>query len=326
MPVNNASIPSAFENSLTVTSNGQTVFTLTSAPSDNSTFNLFLNGQRRFRGTDYTQSGTALTWLDPAGLTLTTTDEVLATYNSFGLGVSSKLFNVTTVSTTPYNIASSDEVILVDCTIGTITLNAPVIANSRGRVIRVIKIDSTSNQWLFDPAGAETVNGRSSYEKSHQFDAYEFVGGTTEWQVSGEFEAVAQKFYAAEYDTTMGDFRVQRIGASAAFPFTFSIPSDFEEIVTLAAIVIPSAGAAGAGRDIDLTSDFGALGELFNANSQSDTTTTYDFTGLTNTLTTINLAPVFSGVAAGDYCGVTIDHNGIGGTIDYLGILLLYKR
>ena len=71
---------STIEDVLPVTSNGQTVFSLSSFPASNDGFTLNLNGVLRLRDTDYTQVGTVLTWLDPAGETLVTTDELIAGY------------------------------------------------------------------------------------------------------------------------------------------------------------------------------------------------------------------------------------------------------
>jgi hypothetical protein len=59
---------------------GQTVFTLTQTRSTDFHFILTLNGQVREETVDFTVSGTTLTWLDPAGLTLVTTDRLIARY------------------------------------------------------------------------------------------------------------------------------------------------------------------------------------------------------------------------------------------------------
>lgn len=60
---------------LTVGSNGQTAFVLAATPTAPTEAMLFLNGQVRIYTTDFTISGTALTWNDPAGVTLLTTDD-----------------------------------------------------------------------------------------------------------------------------------------------------------------------------------------------------------------------------------------------------------
>lgn len=77
-------LPNAVEDAFIPTLS-QTIFTLSSTPSGPAAFALYLNGQLRLRGTDYTQSGTTLTWLDPGGLTLLTTDELIARYNDTAL-------------------------------------------------------------------------------------------------------------------------------------------------------------------------------------------------------------------------------------------------
>lgn len=59
---------------------GQTVFTLSQTRSADFHFILTLNGQVREETTDFTVSGTTLTWLNPAGLTLKTTDRLIARY------------------------------------------------------------------------------------------------------------------------------------------------------------------------------------------------------------------------------------------------------
>jgi len=49
---------------------GQTVFTLPSVAADAATYELTVNGVEYVRGTDYTVSGTTLTWLNPFALIL----------------------------------------------------------------------------------------------------------------------------------------------------------------------------------------------------------------------------------------------------------------
>jgi len=73
----------AVKDSFTPT-NGQTVFVLSQLSIGTASFSLYLNGQLRSRGTDYTQSGTVLTWLDPDGFTLLNTDDLTAQYNKTG--------------------------------------------------------------------------------------------------------------------------------------------------------------------------------------------------------------------------------------------------
>lgn len=75
------SVSSALQQeTLAVNSNGQTAFTLSSAPGSPEHSLFFLNGQVRLYTTDFTISGTSLTWNDPGSLTLLTTDVVQIWY------------------------------------------------------------------------------------------------------------------------------------------------------------------------------------------------------------------------------------------------------
>lgn len=61
---------------------GQTVFALSAVPASQAGFDLYLNGKRAKRSVDFTQVGTVLTWLDPSGLSLITTDDLIARYEN----------------------------------------------------------------------------------------------------------------------------------------------------------------------------------------------------------------------------------------------------
>jgi hypothetical protein len=70
---------------LTVTSTGQTAFTLNNEPFSSDSIIVSVNGQIFYRDNGgilgFTVSGTNLTWSDPYGITLDTTDTVIAWYN-----------------------------------------------------------------------------------------------------------------------------------------------------------------------------------------------------------------------------------------------------
>lgn len=139
-------------------------------------------------------------------------------------------------------------------------------------------------------------------------------------------DVMAKEFFwgATDYNADMGSYRVRNIGGSGAHNFTFRFPVDFGAIVKLCLLAIPSAGAAGAARDIDLFSDYAAPGEPFNNHTQSDTTSTYDLTGTSGEIFELDIAPLFTSASAFDVAGIEVDHNAIGGAIEYLGVLLRY--
>lgn len=220
-------LPNAVED-VFVVANGQTAFVLSSTPSGDPAFALYLNGQLRLRGTDYTQSGTTLTWLDPGSVTLVTTDDLVARFNN---------------------------------------------------------------------TAAVVVGG----------------GG------------IKNVFYESNQSNTTLTYAVCNISGAANDDFTFTIPLDFTSLVSLKMIFIPTSGASGSGKDIDLTSNYATPGEPANTHSESDVGTVYDFTGLDDEMSDIiDVSVVFSSISAGDYCGLNVDHKGIGGTIGYLGVQLRY--
>jgi hypothetical protein len=73
-----------------------------------------------------------------------------------------------------------------------------------------------------------------------------------------------------------------------------------------------------------LTSEYGkAPGEVLTQHSEADLGSLYS--GVANTLLSIDLSVVFSAIAGGDLCGVLVDHQGIGTTIDYYGVRMRYR-
>lgn len=149
------------------------------------------------------------------------------------------------------------------------------------------------------------------------------VGTFTHAQIDSRL-GVKQVNFMAEANTNLGNRRVRSIGATASFNFSFDFPLDFGSIVDLVAVVIGSAGTVGVGKDIDLTSEYGKVGEARNNHAESDTTSTYTLPGL-DAVATLDLSGVFSTPEAGDSAGVNIDHNSIGGTMYYQAIRLRYN-
>lgn len=131
-------------------------------------------------------------------------------------------------------------------------------------------------------------------------------------------------FFPATYSGSRGSFAVLTIGLSGSGNLSFIIPPDFVALQKLVLVAIVTTPAAGSGKNIDLTSDYAAVGETYTNHSESDTTTTYDFSGKGNKLTEIDISGIFGSIAAGDYCGILIVHNAIGGSLHYLGISLEY--
>lgn len=121
-----------------------------------------------------------------------------------------------------------------------------------------------------------------------------------------------------------GDFGTKVIASNAVGYLSWFIPLSFVSLVSLDLIFIPTAAAAGAGKDIDLFSDYAAVGELSTTHSEADTTSVYNL-GTTSTLGSIDVSDIFSSLSANDHCGLQVKHNSIGGTNNYLGVVLRFN-
>lgn len=129
--------------------------------------------------------------------------------------------------------------------------------------------------------------------------------------------------FQVDHDANYNDYRVQNIAGAGTFRFSFCAPPDFKNLVSLELICAPDAGAAGAAKNIDLYSDYGGPGESTTQHSQANTTATYNL-GTADTWQSIDIAPLFSSLAASDRCGLLVDHKTIGGTNRYIGVKMVY--
>lgn len=130
--------------------------------------------------------------------------------------------------------------------------------------------------------------------------------------------------FLVDYDTNYLTYRVKSVGGSGTQRFTFAVPDDFVSLNYVKLIGSISAGAAGSDKNIDLSSNYGKSGENDNQHAETNTTILYDFTGLSGKIADVDVSSVFSSLSAGDICGLQIDHNAIGGTINYFSIELDY--
>lgn len=129
----------------------------------------------------------------------------------------------------------------------------------------------------------------------------------------------------AHGNDVFGAYRGLQLGASDTGEFAFMVPADLASLTSAKLIGIVQAGAALGGRDIDLLTQFAAVGELFNFNGAVDSSTVYDFSAGTNNLVEIDFTALLAGAAPGDFGGLQVIHNAIGGAVIYLGTVLTYS-
>lgn len=117
-------------------------------------------------------------------------------------------------------------------------------------------------------------------------------------------------------------YRTRSVGATSMFNFNFRIPQDFSNITSLVLIGAPDSDYGPDG-EIDLVSNYGAAGE--SVDNMIESTSLLAESGSLDVWGELDLASVFTGIAAGDYCGVEVDHvTNIGTMINYIGIRLRY--
>ena len=125
-------------------------------------------------------------------------------------------------------------------------------------------------------------------------------------------------FFAVNGNDFVGSYATVVVGSNAEIHLTFFAPLDVITLNSVKVMLIPQ--STGSTLDIDITAEFAAEGELSTANTASDLVTTYNFTA--DTVTSLDITSLFSGMTAGDYAGVLVDHNSIGQNVDYLGVLI----
>lgn len=132
-------------------------------------------------------------------------------------------------------------------------------------------------------------------------------------------------FFRAPADSSAAEFPTMGVTASGSGRMSFWATVEFVQLVSAVLVGVPSAGAAGAARDIDLYTSYGSPGERCDQHEEEDTSTTYDLTGESGNLVELDIAPLLSSLQPGDLVGLRVAHNAVGGTIDYLGVVLRYS-
>jgi hypothetical protein len=138
--------------------------------------------------------------------------------------------------------------------------------------------------------------------------------------------AVGHRFTPVAPDNNRGEFPVANVTTNGEVRFVFHIPDDFGNIIGAFVLGIPATGAPGAGKDIDIFSNYGQMGtEQYNTHASSNTVATYTV-GAVGLLWQLDISGILSSISPDDVVGIRVKHNTIGGAIDYIGVHLDYNR
>lgn len=106
------------------------------------------------------------------------------------------------------------------------------------------------------------------------------------------------------YTTFESSFTLAPLANNVAGSFLFPVPHDFTSLTDAAVMVIPDASET---IQWDVFTKFGAVGEAFDANSDSIIDDTLAV--INNEITELDITAAFTGLAAGDHVGVDFVSN-----------------
>jgi hypothetical protein len=86
-----------------------------------------------------------------------------------------------TFANSPYTVAATDEVILVNASGGAVTVNLPAAASFSGRVLAIKKTDSSANVVTIDGNASETIEGALTRKLTFQYDRIQIASDGTNW-------------------------------------------------------------------------------------------------------------------------------------------------
>lgn len=86
-----------------------------------------------------------------------------------------------TAKTGAYTALTSDEVITCDASGGAFTITLYPVSGNAGRVLHIIKTDSSVNKVTIDGNSAETINGSTTYDLIIKYETVKLWCNGTEW-------------------------------------------------------------------------------------------------------------------------------------------------
>ena len=148
-----------------------------------------------------------------------------------------------------------------------------------------------------------------------------FMSGIDKAKLDG-INTTRSKFYAiaGNASTSVGSYNTVSVGSNADVEITFEFPADFGALTKLDIVGIPA--GTFTNKDIDLTSQYAAPGELYNAHGAADTTGIYS--GVADTIFNIPIGSLYASASALDFAGIMLKHNAIGTNVRYLGVRMEY--
>jgi hypothetical protein len=111
--------------------------------------------------------------------------DLSVTRNKLADGAVGRL-NVTSIKTTTYSIANTDDFVRADASSGSFTATLYSAVGSTGRVVKVKRLDQTlANAVTIATTGGQTIDGVSTKKLATQYEEITFVSDGANWIVLG---------------------------------------------------------------------------------------------------------------------------------------------
>jgi len=323
----NSGIPSEETELFTATA-GQTTFTILGAtPSSPTKVRLYVLGVLMLYGgsNDFTISGNTITWYNN-NYTMQLNDQVQIFYNDSGASapvssVFSRVGNVIAAAS-DYDASQVDNDSGVS---GSFVSNAlDTLDTAVGtRAASGANSDITSLAGLTTPLSVAQGGTNSAAALANGKVMASVGGAVVESAVDvSSLGGTKSHLHSAEYNANYSLRRVRGVGAAGTQRFDFVIPKDFSGTLAIKLVGYPVSGAGGAGKDIDISGEYtNSAGGNYQQYTFADTTATYN-TGTDDTRLELDITSLFTNLTAGTEGGIFVDHKSIGGTINYLGVLV----
>lgn len=150
--------------------------------------------------------------------------------------------------TTTDTISIMEGIILCDATGGAYTETLPSATDLNGKVITVIKIDSSANAVTLDGAGSETINGELTWTLGAQYDSIEVISNGINWII--KTSNIASETDNWRYGLDTGSADAYAIAPSPAITAYRTGLSVYFKVVNANTIATPTLDINGLGTKI----------------------------------------------------------------------------
>lgn len=116
-------------------------------------------------------------------LSLTGDDFDLEEFSNRITSIETKVNQLLSTTLTDQSITLSENhgTVLVDASLGDVTINLPSVNQGNKKIYHIKKIDPTPHLVIIKPQDGETLDGESHFEINFQYDSYSIINHSTGW-------------------------------------------------------------------------------------------------------------------------------------------------